>query len=110
VTSLTEGEPVVRAVTTPDDTAFRTDAPFIAGEREMLQSWLDYHRGTLLWKAAGLTGDELARPGVEPSKMSLVGLIRHMTEVERWWFQRCLAGREVSMRYWSQEYPDGTST
>jgi Protein of unknown function (DUF664) len=94
-------------VTTPDEAAFRTDPPYVAGEREMLQGWLDYHRGTLLWKAAGLTGEQLVTASVDPSTLSLLGLIRHMVDVERWWFQRCVAGLPVRQRYWTDEYPDG---
>jgi hypothetical protein len=94
-------------VNTPDDAGFRSDPPSIAGEREMLQGWLDYHRGTLLWKAAGLTAEQLVTASAEPSSLSLLGLIRHMAEVERWWLQRGVAGLTVKHPYWSHEYPDG---
>ena len=61
------------------------------GERAALQSWLDYHRATLLFKCQGLTGDQLVMRAAEPSTLSLLGLVRHMTEVERGWFRRGFA-------------------
>ena len=68
----------------------RTDPPFVADERPMLEAWLEFHRITLLLKCEGL-GDEgrKARP-VETSRLSLHGLVRHMAEVERNWFRRVL--------------------
>jgi hypothetical protein len=61
------------AVNTPDESAFRTDPPDTGSERELLQGFLDFHRGTLLWKCAGLTGEQLAKASTEPSTMSLLG-------------------------------------
>jgi hypothetical protein len=80
-------------VTTDDSSPFRTDPPSTGDERAMLQGFLDFHRGTLLWKVSGLSGADLVRPAVELSGMSLLGLVRHLTEVERYWFQLCLDGR-----------------
>jgi uncharacterized damage-inducible protein DinB len=62
------------------------------GEREMLDAWLDYHRETLLWKCSGLTADQLTRRSVPPSELTLLGLVRHMTDVETWWFRIHAAG------------------
>ena len=70
----------------------RADPPTVAGERQAVESWLDYHRATLLYKCQGLTGDQLARRAVGPSSLSLLGLVRHMAEVERAWFRRRFAG------------------
>ena len=68
----------------------RQEPPFVLGEREMLDAWLEYHRTTLLLKCEGL--DDAARKGrpVPTSKLSLHGLVRHMAEVERNWFRRVL--------------------
>src|SRR5690242_2645943 len=52
-------------------------------EREMLRDWLDWHRATLLRKCAGLDGTSLASRSVPPSNLSLLGLVRHMSDVER---------------------------
>jgi Protein of unknown function (DUF664) len=86
----------------------RADPPTVAGERASLESWLDYHRATLLYKCQGLTGDQLARRAVAPSSLSLLGLVRHMAEVERWWFRRRFAGQPgVDDLYCSEEHRDG---
>ncbi|MFI6867461.1 DinB family protein [Nocardia sp. NPDC050406] len=76
-------------------------------ERAMLQSFLDRSRDTLLWKCQGLTGIQLATRSVEPSSMSLLGLLRHMTEVERGWFRQKGAGERVPYAYCSETNPDG---
>ncbi len=57
----------------------------------MLEAWLDYHRTTLLWKCVNLTGDQLVQRSTPPSTLSLLGLVRHMSEVERWWFRPWLS-------------------
>jgi uncharacterized damage-inducible protein DinB len=85
----------------------RIDPPAIAAEREMLESWLDYERATLDLKCEGLSTEELRRRAVPPSTLSLLGLVRHMTEVERNWFRRVLSGEEVRPLYYSDADPDG---
>lgn len=79
-----------------------------APERVALQGWLDFHRATLLFKCQGLTGEQLVQRTAEPSSLSLLGLVRHMTEVERAWFRRRLAGQaDLAPAYCSDENPDG---
>src|SRR5579863_7806338 len=75
-------------------------------EREALERWLDYHRQTLLWKCAGLTSDQLKRKAVEPSQLTLLGLVRHMTDVERWWFRIHAADEAIPFRYVTDDWPD----
>ena len=65
----------------------RTDADLVSGERAALEQWLDYHRATLLTKCAGLTAEQLKLRPIPPSRLALLGLVRHMTDVERWWFR-----------------------
>ena len=77
----------------------RTDEPFVAGEREMLQGFLDFGRRTLLVKCAGLTGAQLVERAVPPSTLSLLGLVRHVTDVERSWFRRRFGGEQIAKRY-----------
>jgi uncharacterized damage-inducible protein DinB len=67
----------------------------------MLQAFLDWHRATLLYKCAGLTGEQLARRTVPPSGLSLLGLVRHMTKVERIWFRQRFAGEHVDAPFGS---------
>ncbi|MDX3458497.1 DinB family protein [Streptomyces sp. ME02-8801-2C] len=78
-----------------------------ADERTMLEGWLDYHRQTLAWKCEGLTDAQLRTASVEPSELSLMGLVRHMAEVERSWFRRVLVGDDSGPIYYSEEDPDG---
>jgi len=91
-------------MTAPEIT--RTDPPRIADERTMLDAWLDYHRTTLLMKCAGLDEEQLKRRSAEPSTLSLLGLVRHMTEVERGWFLD-FGGVEYTPFYWSKDNYDG---
>jgi uncharacterized damage-inducible protein DinB len=63
-------------------------------ERAMLTGYLDYHRGVRLWKIAGVSDADLRRPMV-PSGTSLLGLVKHLAGVERWWFQQTFAGLDV---------------
>jgi len=86
----------------------RVDPPTVAGERASLEGWLDFHRATLLYKCQGLAGEQLARRAVPPSSLSLLGLVRHMTEVERAWFRRRVAGQSgLAFRYCTDDVPDG---
>jgi hypothetical protein len=85
----------------------RTDPPHVADERTSLEAWLDFHRATLLWKCDGLTPEQLAERSAEPSTMSLLGLVRHMAEVERGWFRQFVAGEDVPDIYCTEEAPDG---
>jgi uncharacterized damage-inducible protein DinB len=64
-------------------------------ERAMLRGWLDYHRATLAMKCDGLTHDQLRERSAPPSVLSLLGLVRHMAEVEQGWFQRVVGQRDV---------------
>ena len=85
----------------------RESAPYIAGERQMLEAWLDFHRQTLLLKCSGLTASQLRERAAPPSKLSLLGLVRHMTEVERGWFRLRIGGEDVRFQYSSESDPDG---
>jgi uncharacterized damage-inducible protein DinB len=85
----------------------RIEPPLIADERTMLDAWLDYHRATVLMKCAGLSDAQLKLRSAEPSTLSLLGLVRHMTEVERSWFRRRIGGESVAPQYYSDQNPDG---
>jgi uncharacterized damage-inducible protein DinB len=75
-------------------------------ERETLNAFVRFQRMTLEIKCAGLDAEQLARRAVEPSTMSLLGLVRHMTEVERGWFRRRFAGNDLPRRYQTEADPD----
>ena len=72
----------------------------------MLDGWLEYHRATLAWKCEGLTADQLRERAVPPSSLSLLGLVRHMAEVERAWFRRRVGRAEVPWLYCTDSSPD----
>ena len=84
----------------------RTEPARIAGERESLEQWLDFHRETLLMKCAGLTVEQLKTRSVPPSNLSLLGLVRHMAEVERWWFRMHAGNEQIGFQYCSDETDD----
>jgi uncharacterized damage-inducible protein DinB len=85
----------------------RQSTPYVAGERQMLEAWLDFQRQTLLSKCSGLTAEQLRQRAASPSTLSLLGLVRHMTDVERAWFRRRIAGEDVGYLYSSEADPDG---
>ena len=88
--------------------AQRATEPFTGPERPMLQGWLDWHRQTLLSKCAGLTAEQLKLASASPSNLSLLGLVRHMTEVERSWFRTRAAGEaDLGDVYCSPDNIDG---
>ena len=72
----------------------------------MLVSFLQWHRDTLALKCSDLDAAALARRAVEPSTMSLLGLVRHLADVERGWFRRYLAGEDAPRYYRKAETPD----
>ena len=65
----------------------RPDGSLVAPEHELLAGYLNFYRTTLLYKCAGLTAEQLAERPSPPSNLSLLGLIRHLTKVERIWFR-----------------------
>ncbi|MDQ0962745.1 putative damage-inducible protein DinB [Streptomyces sp. B4I13] len=70
--------------------------PLLTGEElPMLESWLAFHRATLELKCAGLDDGQARTTSAEPSSLTLLGLVQHLAEVERNWFQRAFAGHEV---------------
>ncbi len=75
-------------------------------ERSLLDGWLDYYRATLLAKCDGLTSQQLITRSCDPSPMSLIGLVRHMTEMERVYGHR-LADWGISRLYGTDENEEG---
>jgi uncharacterized damage-inducible protein DinB len=85
----------------------REGGPRLGGERATLGEFLRGARLTLELKCSDLDAEQLARRSVEPSTMSLLGLVRHMAEVERKWFRIRFAERDEPNRYQTPEDPDG---
>ncbi|GGT42671.1 DinB family protein [Streptomyces chromofuscus] len=83
-------------------TVERIPPPTIADERRMLRCHLDFHRQTLELKCAGLSDVQLRIRSVAPSTLSLLGLVRHMAEVERAWFRRVVGAEHDLPLVWSE--------
>lgn len=73
-------------------------------EKEMLTRFLDYQRGIVLRKIAGLSDEELRRP-MTPTNVTLLGMVKHLAYVERWWFRAMFAGEDVPFP-WTDDDPD----
>jgi hypothetical protein len=84
----------------------RVDPEPNAGERITLTEFLDWYRATMIVKLDGLT-DEQARVRLVGSDTNLLGLVRHLTEVERNWFRRKLRGEDAAPLYYTDADPDG---
>ena len=90
---------------TAQDPRFANGAE-LEGERATLIDYLGGYRLTLEMKCADLDAAQFARRSVPPSTMSLLGLIRHMADVERNWFRRVMARADAPPVYWSEDGPD----
>jgi hypothetical protein len=112
---LAARKPFDDAVTVVDDPGMTWTAPAVdrnpwptgADDRASLEAFLDHHRRTLLWKCQGLTGEQLASRPVPSTTLSLLGLLRHLAEVERGWFRRNFGPQaDVGAIYCTDEYLD----
>lgn len=84
----------------------RANEPFTGPERAMLDGFLDWHRASLLRRCTGLTGQQLAARPVLPSNLSLLGIVRHLTDVERTCFRRRWGGEDIAGYYVTPDRPD----
>lgn len=73
------------------------------GEKATLREYLSNYRLTLDLKCEGLDAEQLARRSVPPSTLSLLGLVRHLAQVENHWFQRVLQGRTDGPRLFKRD-------
>lgn len=100
-------DPSTSAVVAEHEDA-RIDGPMTGDERVVLDHWLDLYRETVLLKIAGLDADQLARRAVPPSSLSLIGVVRHLTEVEAYWLRVVLLDeQDVPEYYCTPTSPDG---
>ncbi len=85
----------------------RAPEPGDASERELLLGWLAFHRDALAAKCEGMTDEQLVMMAAPPSDLSLLGLVRHMTEMEHAYLVHALSGAgKFSSVYCSAEAPD----
>lgn len=76
-------------------------------EREVLLDYLRHYRLTFAMKCDGLDAEQMARRSVEPSTLSLLGLLRHLAKVEQIWFRIAMAGIDIPRLYVSEDNPAG---
>ncbi|WP_175488478.1 DinB family protein [Streptomyces qinglanensis] len=76
-------------------------------ERQLLEQWLDFQRATLAAKCAGLGDEQLRTASAPPSGLTLLGLVRHLTKVERHWFRTVFGEADSEPLYSSKDAPDG---
>lgn len=85
----------------------RAELDRTAGEREMLTRMLDWYRATLLGKIDGLSDAQARERAVPPSDLNLLGLLRHLADVERSWFRIRFAGEDLPPLYYDEAHPTG---
>jgi len=90
---------MIAAMTWTAPEVTRPSGDTAADERTLLPSLLTWHRSTFLHKLAGLTGEQLATASVPPSNMTLLGLVRHLAKVERFWFRLRYAAQDIEPLY-----------
>jgi hypothetical protein len=91
----------------PEDDPRSTGTQQLRGERATLVTYLADARLTLQLKCAGLDAEQLARRSVPPSNLSLLGLVRHLANVEQVWFRLRMAGEKVPQHYRTEAEPNG---
>jgi hypothetical protein len=89
---------------TDSDTRFALPAG--TGERDTLTTFLDFHRETLARKCTGLSDEHLRLRAVATSGLTLIGLMRHMAAVERWYLQVIIAGEQPPELFDTSDDPD----
>jgi uncharacterized damage-inducible protein DinB len=76
-------------------------------ERTTLLMFLEFYRAVLARKAEGLTEEQVRTAACPPSDLTLLGLVRHMAEVEQGWFQRGVQGLDRPRIFSGPAHPDG---
>ncbi len=79
----------------------RTEVPLSGDERTMLNAFLDAQRDTLEWKCTGLAPEQMKHAASPPSPLTLLGLLRHLTEVEYFWMEYILLDKASNLGMYS---------
>jgi hypothetical protein len=77
----------------------RTPQPDAHDERELILGWLYFHRDALASKCEGMTDEQLVTASAPPSTLTLLGLVRHLTEMERHYLGHALSGVDRGHAY-----------
>ncbi len=84
----------------------RTRPPEAAGELETLTAMLDFMRGTVVMKVAGLSDEQAFATPVPPSTLTPAGVVKHLSGTERFWFSIDFAGLDLTWP-WPEDDPHG---
>ncbi|HZD96955.1 MAG TPA: DinB family protein [Micromonosporaceae bacterium] len=84
----------------------RVPEPRNNDERELLLGWLAFHRNALAAKCDGLSDEQLVATSAEPSDLSLLGLVRHLTEMEYYYLAHAIAGGDTATVYCTDDNED----
>lgn len=76
-------------------------------ERDTILGFLTYYRNVLIEKCNGLSDEQARTTSVPPSELNLMGLVRHMAEVERHWFRNILIGENATSLFCGDSHPSG---
>jgi hypothetical protein len=88
------------------DDVVRPPWPLEGSEEHVLWTFLDFQRATLATKCRGLTSEQLSSVAIPPSNLSLLGILRHMVDHERFWYEEIFLGRDSAALYGSEDDPD----
>jgi hypothetical protein len=84
----------------------RAPEPVAGDERSLILGWLAFYRGALEAKCEGLAPQDMVKRSAPPSALSILGLVRHLSEMERAYVQFALRGGQLDLRY-SGTDPEG---
>jgi Protein of unknown function (DUF664) len=79
--------------------------PPTGDERPTLEAFLEYYRAVVVRKAEGISEEDARRATCPPSDLTIIGIVRHLTEVERTWFRRDIAGEDAPPLYYGEAHP-----
>ena len=89
------------------DLAGRPEPPYDGDERTTLGTYLDFQRATVAWKLDGVSDLDIGRSFLPSRETTLGGIVKHLIDVERYWFLQILAGRDDVSYAWTDDDPDG---
>lgn len=97
----------IRALSDMDFSAWEQPDP-AAEPRALLEAWLDYQRHEFHRKLRDLDAAGLVAWSIPPVELSVLGLVRHMTQMEHVYLSWGLGGGEQLMAYGDDDYAGGS--
>ena len=89
------------------DEKWPKDEVATADEKTTLIAFLGHQRRFLERKATGITDEQARTATCPPSNLTMLGLVRHLSDVERGWAKRGFAGQDAPPLYYNDERPEG---